>query len=45
MKLDLIEQSAALHPGVNPRPRIEHCGLVRPDQLARLARGANAGPD
>ncbi|HTT90358.1 MAG TPA: amidohydrolase [Acidimicrobiales bacterium] len=36
--LDLIEESAARHPVANSRPRIEHCGLVRPDQLERLAR-------
>jgi predicted amidohydrolase YtcJ len=38
--LELIEESTARHPVANPRPRIEHCGLVRPDQLARLARNA-----
>ena len=36
--LELIEESAARHPVADPRPRIEHCGLVRPDQLERLAR-------
>jgi predicted amidohydrolase YtcJ len=38
--VELIEESTARHPVANPRPRIEHCGLVRPDQLARLARNA-----
>jgi predicted amidohydrolase YtcJ len=35
--LGLVEAATRLHPRVGARPRIEHCGLVRPDQLARLA--------
>jgi hypothetical protein len=36
--LQLIETATRLHPTTGARPRIEHCGLVRPDQLDRLAR-------
>jgi hypothetical protein len=36
--LELVEGANRLHPRVGTRPRIEHCGLVRPDQLERLAR-------
>ncbi|HTW06380.1 MAG TPA: amidohydrolase [Acidimicrobiales bacterium] len=36
--LELVEAATRLHPMAGARPRIEHCGLVRPDQLERLAR-------
>ncbi|HXR23535.1 MAG TPA: amidohydrolase [Acidimicrobiales bacterium] len=36
--LELVETATRLYPRVGARPRIEHCGLVRPDQLERLAR-------
>ena len=36
--LELVEAATRLHPRAGARPRIEHCGLVRPDQLERLAR-------
>ena len=36
--LDLIEAAARRAPRSDARPRIEHCGLVRPDQLGRIAR-------
>jgi hypothetical protein len=36
--LELVEAAARAHPRAGARPRIEHCGLVRPDQLGRLAR-------
>lgn len=35
--LELIESALARHPLPGARPRIEHCGLTRPDQLSRLA--------
>ncbi|MCW1100188.1 amidohydrolase [Streptomyces sp. RS2] len=35
--LDALEQAQREHPRADARHRIEHCGLVRPDQLARLA--------
>ncbi len=35
--LDLIEEAQRRFPRADCRPRIEHCGLVRPDQLPRLA--------
>lgn len=35
--LELIEDALAAHPHPDARPRIEHCGLVRPDQITRLA--------
>ena len=35
--LDLIEEAQRRFPRTDCRPRIEHCGLVRPDQLPRLA--------
>jgi predicted amidohydrolase YtcJ len=36
--LGLVEAANRLHPRAGARPRIEHCGLARPDQLERLAR-------
>lgn len=36
--LDAIEAAMAAHPRPDPRHRIEHCGLPRPDQLERMAR-------
>ncbi len=35
--LDLIEEAQRRFPRADCRPRIEHCGLARPDQLPRLA--------
>jgi predicted amidohydrolase YtcJ len=35
--LGLIEECLSRYPRADARPRIEHCGLVRPDQLDRLA--------
>jgi predicted amidohydrolase YtcJ len=35
--LDLITEALRRYPRADCRPRIEHCGLVRPDQLPRLA--------
>jgi predicted amidohydrolase YtcJ len=35
--LDGIEQAQRARPRPDPRHRVEHAGLVRPDQLARLA--------
>lgn len=35
--LDALEQAQREHPNADARHRIEHCGLVRPDQLPRLA--------
>jgi predicted amidohydrolase YtcJ len=35
--VDLIEEARRRYPRADCRPRIEHCGLVRPDQLPRLA--------
>lgn len=35
--LTIIEQAQQRHPRPDARHRIEHCGLVRPDQLPRLA--------
>jgi predicted amidohydrolase YtcJ len=35
--LDLLEQAQQAHPRPGVRNRIEHCGLVRPDQLDRMA--------
>jgi predicted amidohydrolase YtcJ len=35
--LDVVEQAQQAHPRPGARHRIEHCGLVRPDQLERLA--------
>lgn len=34
--LDIVEQAQRVRPRPDARHRIEHCGLVRPDQLARL---------
>jgi len=34
--LDIIEHAQIAHPRPGARHRIEHCGLVRPDQLERL---------
>lgn len=36
--LELIEAALERHPVADSRPRIEHGGLTRPDQLRRLAR-------
>jgi len=36
--LDALEHAQAEHPRPEARHRIEHCGLVRPDQLERFAR-------
>jgi predicted amidohydrolase YtcJ len=35
--LDIVEAAQRAHPRPRARHRIEHCGLVRPDQLRRLA--------
>lgn len=35
--LDALESALTDHPRPDHRHRIEHCGLVRPDQLARIA--------
>ncbi|MGW0737362.1 amidohydrolase [Streptomyces sp. NPDC002851] len=35
--LDALEQAQREHPDPDARHRIEHCGIVRPDQLPRLA--------
>ncbi|RZQ59729.1 amidohydrolase [Amycolatopsis suaedae] len=35
--IDALERAQALVPRDDPRHRIEHCGMVRPDQLPRLA--------
>jgi len=37
LALDAVEQAQADRPRVGARHRIEHAGLVRPDQLARFA--------
>lgn len=34
--LDAFEAAQHAHPRNDARPRIEHCGLARPDQLARM---------
>ncbi|MFF9118718.1 amidohydrolase [Streptomyces massasporeus] len=34
--LDAFEAAQRAYPRTDARPRIEHCGLTRPDQLARL---------
>ncbi|WP_036324564.1 amidohydrolase [Microbispora sp. ATCC PTA-5024] len=36
--LDCYQEAQARHPRPDPRHRIEHCGVTRPDQLGRLAR-------
>jgi predicted amidohydrolase YtcJ len=36
--LDAIEAAMVAHPRPDPRHRIEHCGLPRPDQIERMAR-------
>lgn len=36
--LDGIEQACSARPRPDPRHRVEHCGLARPDQLERMAR-------
>jgi predicted amidohydrolase YtcJ len=38
LALDALEQAHRVHPRAGTRHRIEHCGLVRPDQLDRLAQ-------
>ncbi|GLZ32168.1 amidohydrolase [Lentzea sp. NBRC 105346] len=35
--LDAVAEALALRPRADARHRIEHCGLVRPDQLSRIA--------
>jgi len=41
--LDALDRAQRLHPRPDARHRIEHAGLIRPDQLPRLARlGATA---
>jgi predicted amidohydrolase YtcJ len=37
LALEFIEQAQSAAPRADARPRIEHCGLVRPDQLERIA--------
>ncbi|WP_307867789.1 amidohydrolase [Umezawaea beigongshangensis] len=37
LALDSVAEALAAAPRPDPRHRVEHCGLVRPDQLARLA--------
>ncbi|MGH4024502.1 MAG: amidohydrolase [Pseudonocardiaceae bacterium] len=37
LALDAVETAQRSHPRPHVRHRIEHCGLVRPDQLDRLA--------
>ncbi|OZM72294.1 amidohydrolase [Amycolatopsis antarctica] len=37
LALDALEQARARTPRADPRHRIEHCGTVRPDQIARIA--------
>lgn len=38
LALDCLEAAQKAHPRPDARHRIEHCGLVRPDQLPRIAR-------
>lgn len=38
LALDALEQAQALRPRPDARHRIEHAGLIRPDQLPRFAR-------
>ncbi|MBX6341667.1 MAG: amidohydrolase, partial [Thermomicrobiaceae bacterium] len=38
MVLTAYERALALHPQPDPRWRIEHCGLLRPDLLERMRR-------
>jgi hypothetical protein len=38
MVLDAYERALAAHPRVDHRHRIEHCGILRPDLIARIAR-------
>lgn len=38
LALDALERAHHAHPRAGTRHRIEHCGLVRPDQLDRFAR-------
>ncbi|MFJ3882555.1 amidohydrolase [Streptomyces sp. NPDC090077] len=38
LALDALERAQALRPRPDARHRIEHAGLIRPDQLPRLAR-------
>ncbi|MET9228996.1 amidohydrolase [Lentzea sp. NPDC003310] len=35
--LDAVQEAQRIRPRTDARHRVEHCGLVRPDQLARLA--------
>ena len=35
--LDAVAEALSLRPRADARHRIEHCGLVRPDQLSRIA--------
>ncbi|HMM43508.1 MAG TPA: amidohydrolase [Thermomicrobiales bacterium] len=38
MVLDAYEKALAAHPRDNHRHRIEHCGILRPDLIERIAR-------
>ncbi len=38
MVLDAYERALTAHPRVDHRHRIEHCGILRPDLIARIAR-------
>jgi len=38
MVIDAIESAQAENPTIDPRHRIEHCGLPTPDQIQRMAR-------
>lgn len=38
LALDAIEQAQASSPRPDARPRIEHAGIVRPDQIRRMAQ-------
>ncbi|GAA2246363.1 amidohydrolase [Herbiconiux moechotypicola] len=35
--MDAVDEAQRLHPRADPRHRIEHCGISRPDQLDRVA--------
>lgn len=37
LALDVVDEAQTVHPRQDPRHRIEHAGLVRPDQLQRMA--------
>jgi predicted amidohydrolase YtcJ len=38
MVLDAYERALTAHPRADHRHRIEHCGILRPDLIARIAR-------